>query len=218
MQVGLFFPIGLKLARHECLVVGGGEVAQRKAESLLRVEARVTVIAPQVTPQLRAWAEAGVLRWIPREYRSGDVDAFALVIAATDVEAVNQQVAAEAQARRVLVNVCDQPELCGFIVPAVVRRGNLTLAVFTGGQSPMLARKIREDLERQYGLEYAEFLEILGSLRRRLRREVPDPRKRQEIYRRLVHSDALERLRQGRRAQVEAMAEQLIALVRANSG
>lgn len=212
------YPIGLELAGKACLVVGGGEVAERKVGGLLRAGAQVTVVAPEITPALRLLAGQGTIRWIPREYRTGDLDGFTLVVAATDVQPVNRQVEAEARQKRVLVNVCDRPELCSFVLPAVVRRGDLTLAVFTGGRSPLLARKIREDLEQQYGPEYAEFLSVLGNIRRRLRAEVAEARDRQEVYRRLVYSDALELLRQGRRDMVEAMAEELVQRVRSNTG
>jgi precorrin-2 dehydrogenase/sirohydrochlorin ferrochelatase len=201
----------MELADQECLVVGGGLVAQRKVESLLEAGAIVTVVSPEVTQELATLASDGVIRWFPREYQSGDVQGYSLIIAATDDEPVNRQVFAEARERRLPVNVVDRPELCSFIVPAVARQGSLTLAVFTGGRSPMMARRIREELQAQYGPEYAEMLDLLGALRPRLMRAIPDQHRRQEVYSQLVYSDALDLLRQGRRAEVEARAEDLIS-------
>jgi siroheme synthase-like protein len=214
--VGLY-PIALELANQECLVIGGGEIAERKADALLQAGARVTVVSPELTPNLEALARAGFVRWLPREYREGDLAGFVLAMAATDCEPVNRRVSAEARSRKIPVNVCDRPELCSFIVPAVVRQGDLILAVFTGGQSPMLARQIREQLAGQFGPEYAELLELLGGLRSRLKREIPDQGRRMEVYRRLVYSEALNLLRQGRRDQVESLAEELIRVERAGA-
>jgi len=214
--VGLY-PVGLELLGQECVVIGGGEVAERKVESLLQAGARVTVVSPAVTTGLRAMADEGILRWEAREYREGDLEGFTLAIAATDHEPVNRQVSAEARTRKIPVNVCDRPELCSFIVPAVVHQGDLTVAVFTGGRSPTLARKIREDLEQQFGQEYGEFLTMLGALRPRLMRDVPDLGRRQAVFRRLVYSNALDLLRQGRHDEVAAMAEAAIAAARAGS-
>lgn len=209
-RVGLY-PVGLELAEQECLVVGGGMVAQRKVESLLEAGARVTVVSPDLTPELAGLAAAGTVRWMEREYRSGDLEGFALIMAATDNEPVNRLVSQEARERKLPVNVCDRPELCSFIVPAVARQGALLLAVFTGGQSPMLARQIREELQAQYGPEYSQFLDFLGGLRPRLAAAIPQQRRRQDVYEALVYSDALELIRQGRLDEVKARAEALIA-------
>lgn len=204
------YPVGLDLSGLACLVVGGGDVAERKALGLLRAGARVTVVAPTIAPGLHASVEAKAISWLERMYGSDDLEGASLVMAATDDESVNRQVSDDARRRRIPVNVCDRPELCSFTVPAVLRQGDLTVAVFTGGQSPMLARRIREELEQHFGPEYAEFLAMLGELRQRLPDEVPDIGRRQAIYRTLVDSDARELLRQGRRAEVEAMVRELV--------
>ncbi len=211
------YPVGFELSGQDCVVVGGGEVAERKVEYLLQAGARVTVVSPEVTAGLRGMADEGILRWVAREYLDGDLRGFMLAMAATDHEPVNRQVSAEARARKIPVNVCDVPELCSFIVPAVVHQGDLTVAIFTGGRSPTLARKIREDLEQQFGPEYAEFLTILGALRPQLMRDVPNLGLRQDVFRKLVYSNALDLLRQGRRDEVAAMAEAAIVAARARS-
>lgn len=205
------YAVGLELEGADCLVVGGGEVAARKVAGLREAGARVTVIAPELAPGLKAMAGAGAVRWIDREYRSGDLEGFVLVIAATDSEPVNQQVSQEARERKLPVNVVDRTELCSFIVPAVARQGSLTLAVFTGGKSPMLARRIREELQQQYGPEYEELLALLGELRPRLANCIPQQRRRQAVYEAIVYSDALALIRQGRMPEVRDRAEALIA-------
>lgn len=205
------YPVGLELSGQSVLVVGGGAVAVRKIESLLEAGAVVTVVSPDLAPDLVALHSRNAVTWLKREYREGDVEGFTLVMAATNHEAVNRQVASEARSRRIPVNVAGQPDVGSFIVPAVVRQGALTMAIFTGGTSPMMARKLRAELQQQFGPEYAEWLDLLGALRPRLMREVPDPRLRQAVYQRLVYSDALDLLRLGNRAQVEALVEQAIA-------
>jgi len=205
------YPVGLELSGQAVMVVGGGEVAFRKVESLLQAGALVTVVSPALAPGLADLHRRQAIRWLAREFRPGDLEGFTLAMAATDDETVNRRVSAEARSRCIPVNVCDVPELCSFTVPAVVRQGALTLAVFTGGKSPLLAGRLREELQAQFGPEYAAFLEILGALRPRLKREVPDPARRQAIYRRLVDSDALDLLRRGERSRVEAMIEEAVA-------
>ena len=160
-----FFPVNLQLARRPCVVVGGGSVARRKVESLLACEAEVTVISPRLEPGLAALRQNGALRWLEREYREGDLVGAFLVIAATDDEAVQARVHAEAERHNLLLNVADVPKWCNLILPAVVRRGRLNVAVSTGGASPALAGRLRRQLEEQFGDEYRLLLELLAILR-----------------------------------------------------
>ena len=180
------YPIGLDLRGRKCLVVGGGKVAERKVAALLEAGAGVWVVSPSLSAELALRQEQGDLHWNPREYAAGDLEGAFLAIAATSFDEVNARVFAEARQARVLVNVADDPEKCDFILPAMVRRGDLAIAVFTGGQSPALARKIREDLEATYGPEYGQFLEHLGEQRRRILAEVPDPERRRQIFEDLI--------------------------------
>lgn len=160
--------VNLVVEGRSVVVVGGGAVAARKVAALVDAKARVTVVAPRVCEALDALERSGEVRVERRAYAPGDVSGAFVVVAATDDEEVNRQVAGDARAARALVNVVDRPALCAFTVPAVVRRGDLTLAVATGGRCPSLARAIREQLERQFGPEYAEAVARLGELRRRL--------------------------------------------------
>lgn len=166
-----YYPLFLKVHNKKCVVVGGGEVAERKVESLVEGGARVTVISPTLTPGLRRRAEEGSVKVVPRPYQRGDLAEALLVIAATDDAQVNRGVAAEARKRGILVNVVDAPRLSSFIVPSVVRRGNLQVAISTGGRSPALAKRLREELERSFPPEYASLVRLAGQVRRQLRRK-----------------------------------------------
>jgi uroporphyrin-III C-methyltransferase / precorrin-2 dehydrogenase / sirohydrochlorin ferrochelatase len=158
-------PIFIDLTGQPVVVVGGGTVAERKIDTLLDAGAQVTVVSPDATPLLTRWAEAGRLVLRPRAYRAGDLRGFRLAYAATSDAAVNRAVRVEARAEGIWLNAIDQPDLCDFITPAIVRRGNLTIAISTNGRCPGLARKIRQDLERQFGPEYADLVEEMGEER-----------------------------------------------------
>lgn len=177
------YPISLNLSGRPCLVVGGGGVAERKAEGLRQAGALVTVVAPEAGPALRASADRGELVWRFDRFRPDHVDGCAVCIAATDDTELNQLVAAEARRRGVPVNVVDRPELCDFEVPAVVRRGRFQVAVSTGGASPLLAARVRRELEERYGPEFASVTAALGEVRRELKRAEPDSGRRREKLR-----------------------------------
>lgn len=161
-----YYPLFLDITGRKCVVVGGGNVAERKVERLLACGARVEVVGKSLSPLLAAWnGEEKVVRRDADYEDSCLVGAF-LVIGATDDEAVNGRIARDARALGIPVNIVDDPALCDFILPSIVERGDLTIAVSTDGRSPALAKKIRKELEALYGPEYAILLEILGELRR----------------------------------------------------
>jgi precorrin-2 dehydrogenase / sirohydrochlorin ferrochelatase len=159
------YPIFAIIDQKPCLVVGGGAVGERKVQDLCAVGARVTVVSPTLTPRLAAMAAAGEIRHLPADFSPEQVAGMALVMAATDDPEVNGRVSAAARSRDIWVNVADAPELCTFIVPAQVRRGELTLAISTGGASPALARRLRQELEQLFGPEYATYLRLLKEIR-----------------------------------------------------
>jgi len=167
--VSRYFPAFLDLRGRRCLVVGGGAVGTHKAQALAECGARVTVVSPTATPALAALAAAGRLVRRPRPFVERDLRGAALVVAATGVAAVDRAVAALARRRRVLVNVVDRPPECDFIVPSVLRRGPLQIAVSTGGRSPALAREIRRELEALFPHDYGDFVERVGEARARAR-------------------------------------------------
>ena len=161
-----YFPAFLDLRGRRCLVVGGGEVGQRKTRTLLECGAHVTVVSPAVTPGLAALAAGGRIEHRARAFRRSDLRGRALAVAATGDSRVDEAVAAVARRSRVLVNVVDRPNHCDFILPSVLRRGELQIAVSTGGRSPALAREIRRRLEGLFGPEYAELVRRVGAERR----------------------------------------------------
>jgi precorrin-2 dehydrogenase/sirohydrochlorin ferrochelatase len=163
------YPVALDLAGRDCLVVGGGAVAARKVEGLLEAAARVTVVSPVLVPALLALANEGRLHWKPREHRGRDLAGAWLVMAATDDRAVNAEVAAEARARGVWVNCADDPAHCDFALPAVLRRGPLTVAVSTGGASPAMARLLREEIGRRLPADWGPVADLVAGVRRELR-------------------------------------------------
>src|SRR4030042_230398 len=142
-----YYPIFLDLKGKRCIVVGGGSVAERKVEMLLEHETSVTVISPELSPKLQHLADQGAIKTITRNYQKGDLKGAFLVIAATDDPSVNAAVAGQARKQRALVNVVDDPRASDFIVPSMVRRGDITIAISTAGKSPALARKLRSLLE-----------------------------------------------------------------------
>lgn len=171
-----YYPIFVELAGRRCLVVGGGTVAERKVQGLLAAGAAVTVVSPDLTVTLRWLAAAGRIGHTGRAYRRGDLAGFVLVFVATGDGAVAGAVAREGRERGVWVNAADDPAHCDFILPAVIRRGPLTVAVGTEGTSPALARLVREELEPHLPPEYAALAELLRDVRRevRARRRPPD--------------------------------------------
>lgn len=160
-----YYPICLKIEGRPCLVVGGGKVASRKVEGLLAAGARVTVISPELSDGLARLRDEGAIVWQPRGYQVGDGEGYFLLMAATDDPAVQDLVQADAERLQSLVNVADVPEKCNFILPAVVKRGALSIAISTSGKSPALAKKLRRELTAWLGQEYALLTEVMGLLR-----------------------------------------------------
>ena len=164
-----YYPIFLKLTGRRCVVFGGGPVAEGKLSKLIESGASVTVVSPRVTAIIEDLAQTGTLQWIPRVYSNGDLEGAHLAIAATDDRQVNQQIAKEAEHLGVILNVVDDPDLCGFIAPSVVERGPVTLAISTGGASPALARRLREALTDTPALEWADLAPVLSRARKEVR-------------------------------------------------
>ncbi len=178
--------------------MGGGKIATRKVEGLLRAGAKVTVISLEITETLRAWEQQGKVRHLKRCYQKGDLKDHFLVYGATGLREVDDQMAAEARSEGVLLNVVDHPTLCGFINPAVLQRGNLTIAISTGGKSPGFARLVRQQLENFVGPEYGEALEVVGVERNELERSCPNAEERQRLLNEFMESPALDLIRRQR--------------------
>lgn len=167
-----YYPVSLNIKGRECVVVGGGEVARRKVKVLQEHGARVKVISPELGSELRQLAHDGEIEALDREYRAGDLKGSFVVIAATNDSATNRQIVREARDRAVLVNVVDDARNSDFIVPSLLRRGDITIAVATAGRSPALARKIRTRLERDFGEEYATLARLIDEVRAELKQKI----------------------------------------------
>jgi siroheme synthase-like protein len=163
-----YFPIYLDMSRRRCLVIGGGAVAERKIAALLETGAEVTVLAPDVTDVVAGLSKQNAIRFTARCYEDGDLDGFELAFVATDDPQVNAAVYREGRSRGVWVNSADDPARCDFILPSVLRRGDLTVAVSTGGTSPALARTVREELELYFTQEYESLAKLAAEVREEL--------------------------------------------------
>jgi precorrin-2 dehydrogenase/sirohydrochlorin ferrochelatase len=204
-----YYPINLDLEDARCLVVGGGKVAERKVNSLLSCGARVTLISPEITTGLNEKAQKSEITYKKRYYKYGDCQGMRTVIVATDSDRINREVAEEAMAANCLVNVVDQPRISNFIVPATLRQGDLQISISTSGKSPALARRIRERLEKEFGPEYSEFLELIDRVRQKALATIPEPEKRRELFYSLVDSDLLQLIREGKDHEVKKRLEGL---------
>lgn len=187
-----YYPVCLDLQGRSCVVVGGGKVAERKVKGLLACNAQVKVISPYLTEFLLQLHAEGQLEWLNRPYKKGDLSQTFLVIAATDDEQAQQMVQEEATQLNKLLNVADVPQRCNFILPATVRRGDLTIAVATGGKSPALAKKLRKELEKRIGPEYTVLVNILGALRPQVLASGLSQPENELLFHKLLHDDMLE--------------------------
>jgi precorrin-2 dehydrogenase/sirohydrochlorin ferrochelatase len=194
-----FYPVFLEVGGRRSLVVGGGPIAERKIEGLLAAGAAVTVVSPTLTPRLEALVAARTIRHEPRAYAPGDLAGFDLGFAATDDGVVNEALAGEGRRLGIWVNAADDAAHSDFILPAIVRRGPLTIAVATDGTSPALARAVRDDLERHFGPEYAELAVLVGDVRRELRARHRAPNA--ETWRRALDADLRALISAGGREQ-----------------
>ena len=167
-QSNALFPMFLKLTGRRCLVVGAGSVAEAKLLQLLATGAQIHVVALEATTQIQQWTIEGKLRWERRNFGERDLEGVFLVVACTSSPVINGRIFYAAKRHEVLCNVVDAPELCDFYYPAIVRRGDLQIAISTSGRSPALAARIREQLEIQFGPEYEGLLRRLGAIRARL--------------------------------------------------
>jgi siroheme synthase-like protein len=199
-----YYPVFLDLRHKPCVVIGGGTIATSKVEGLLEAGAAVTVIAPEVSPALRAWAAAGRVRHLARAYQPGDLAGACLAVGATDDRAANAAAWEEATARNLLFNAADDVPHCNFIAPSIVRQGDLTVAISTSGKAPALAVRLKEKLAAELGPEYARFLELAGQVRAGLAAAVPDFEARKAVWYRLVDSEVFEQLRAGDEAGARA--------------
>jgi siroheme synthase-like protein len=184
------YPISLDLRDQPVLLVGGGEVAHRKAQGLSRSGCRLTVVAREFSPAFRAWLEEHRFRVEQRAYRDGEAAQYFLVISATDDAGVNRSVYEDARRAGRLINVVDQPGLCNVYIPSRIERGNLQVAISTAGTSPAFARWLRRELEGVIPERYGLLLDRVAAIRARVKETFPSPDARRRVLERLLHSEA----------------------------
>jgi len=204
-----YYPVYIQLREQPCVVIGGGKIAEGKVEGLIDVQARVTVISPNLTSRLHDLAEDQQITYLARPYQPGDLTGAFLVICATDQAEINHQVWQEATANQQLVNVVDDTPRCNFIAPSILRKGDLTIAISTSGKAPALAVRLKERFQRELGPEYERFLALAGELREPLARHIPDFETRKALWYELVDSEILDALARGD----ETLAREIISRV-----
>lgn len=205
-----YYPVFLDLEGAPVLVAGGGRVAERKVEALLRRGAGVRVVAKTLTGRLRAWVDEGKVRLLGEAFAEEHLDGVRLVFAATDDRALNRRVSESARGRGIWVNAVDQPEDCDFIVPAVLTRGALQVAVSTSGKSPAFAARIRKELEARFGPEYGAFLELMGRVRQAVLSLGLDQEENRRIFADLVNSDLLDAFGRGDEERARSLLVEML--------
>ena len=208
------YPIYLSLVGKNCLIIGGGPVAERKVASLCEYGAHITVISPRVEPGIAEWANEGLLEWSAREFGINDLEGSFMVFIATDDNRLNQEIAGHCRQRDILVNAVDDPLNCDFFVPSVLRRGSLAVAVSTEGKSPMFAARLRRELEAIITKEHGQFVDIMGQIREEVKNSSLDINQRRQILEQIVNSDILALLQAGLDEEVEERIKECMSSLR----
>jgi precorrin-2 dehydrogenase/sirohydrochlorin ferrochelatase len=205
-----FYPICIELEGKTALIVGGGSVAQRKVETLMKFGASIQIISRELTHKLKSLVESKEIHHIGEEFRDKHLDGAFLVIAATDDKRLNQKVSESAQKRGLLINAVDQPSDCNFIVPSIVNRGDLLIAVSTSGKSPALSKKLRKELEMQFGGEYKTFLTLMGCLREEILSMGLSQAENSRVFSEIVETDIIASLARGDITEVESTLKRIL--------
>jgi siroheme synthase-like protein len=205
-----YYPIYLDLKGRDALVVGGGAVAEGKALQLAEAGARVTIVSPELTEALRAAAGRQEICHLSGYFDEENLNGVFLVVSATDDRIVNERVAKAARERGLLCNVVDQPDLCDFITPALVTRGELQISVSTGGGSPTLTQRVKREVAALIGEEYGDLLELASGMREEAKGRIEDFERRKNALRAFVESDALDLIRAGRIDEARALARRFL--------
>ena len=205
-----YYPINLDVQDKDCLVVGGGGVGERKVKTLLECGARVTVVTIHATEGLHALATEGRINLKTRAYEPSDLEGTFLVIGATDSEETNEKISEDAARRGLLVNIADRPAACNFVLPAIVRQGALLIAISTSNKSPAVARRIRQNLEGEFGPEYAVLLNLMGAIRQKLLSQAKSPEAHKHMFERLLDEGLLEMIRDNRIKDVDSLLHNVL--------
>ncbi len=200
-----YYPVHLDINNRNVLVVGGGSVGTRKVKTLLDCGARVTVVSPEVSRQLRELAASGNIILAERSYQSKDLNDVFVVIGATDDQKLNQQISSDADRLNTLCNIADRPEVCNFILPSIVQRDNLVITISTSGKSPALAKKLRQALENQFGEEYGTLLQLMGAIRKKLLQQAHKPEAHKPLFEQLINSDLIVMIQESEVEKIDSL-------------
>jgi precorrin-2 dehydrogenase/sirohydrochlorin ferrochelatase len=190
-----YYPLFLDITDRRCVVIGGGDVAERKVARLLDFGASVVVVGKTLTPGLETLKKEGKINHVAGEYDQALIDHAFLVIGATDQDDINAEISRDGKEKGILVNIVDDPDKCDFVLPSLIRQGDLLIAISTGGKSPALAKKLREDMEHLFGTEYQTLLEVMGQLREKLVVKGRSSDENRRVFEAVVHSDILKHIK-----------------------
>ncbi len=205
-----YYPAMINIENKNCLVIGGGKVALRKIKSLLDYNVNITVISPKLCSELEDILSQNKINWLKKSYNTIDIKDSNFIFVATNDKSVNKMVYKDAKKKNILVNVVDNSDLCDFIIPSKVKRGDLTISISTNGKSPALAKKIREELEERFGDSYKTFVNLLGEVRELASERIKDIKTREALYKNLVYSDYIEQLNNDDKNQVKKRMIELL--------
>lgn len=205
-----YYPVNLVLENKKCLVIGAGKVAERKVRRLLESMARVSVVSPEITSGLKALAEKKKIMFKNRNFDLKDLHGMYLVIAATTNRRMNSAVSSYCRKKGILINVVDSPGECNFILPSILRRGALTISISTEGASPALAKKIRQDLERSFGLEYAKLLRIIKEIRPHALEKLKTLRSKKMFFQKALRPGIINLIKRNKGKQAKRKLERIL--------
>ena len=205
-----YYPVNLDIKGRQCLVVGGGRVGSRKVDTLVQCGAVVTVVSAEVSPAVKQLADEKAILLKQRAYRASDVEGMFLVIGATDNETLNRQINADAERLSLLCNIADRPEICNFILPAIVRRGSFVMAISTAGKSPAFAKHVRKRLETQFGPEYGVVLELMGAIRSKLLAGAHEPEVHKPLFEQLIDGDLVALIKDQQIDRIDQLLERVL--------
>lgn len=205
-----YYPVFLDVKHRNCLVVGGGSVGARKVSTLLDCGASVTVVSPKINAKLNELSKKETLIIKKKSFQFSDLKDKFLVIGATDNQELNQQIHIEAERLGILCNIADRPEACNFILPSIVKKGDLVIAISTSGKSPAFAKKLRKDFEKQFGNEYAAFLEVMGAIRKKLLAKDHKPEVHKPLFEQLIDRGLVEMIKDRRNKDIDLLLHEVL--------
>jgi precorrin-2 dehydrogenase/sirohydrochlorin ferrochelatase len=200
-----YYPVNLDIKNKKCLVVGGGSVSSRKVDTLLKCGTKITVVSPEFSESLQKLGDKGTIIIKNKAYKSSDLEGMFLVIGATDNEQLNRKISADADKQNVLCNIADVPDASNFVLPAIVSRGDLTIAISTSGKSPAFAKKLRKDLEKEFGEEYEAFLDLMGTIRKKLLSEKHEPEAHKDLFENLISGGLLDMIKENESDRIDSL-------------